>query len=305
MTNTDIMNNQIAEIKLMQLRDIAFEYLPTARERMLADAKFINHTGYRYWVRLYSVATQQATMNMSASELVSMRLLQEISSYCMELSTGFVPTVDGNSDLSEEDKNLYMSISPQELHDSSLERIITAIDNFSDITGKDMKAFNIPSLKTTNFSPENTNEIAVIDITKHNFDVALSFAGENREYVKNVADHLNNIIGSHSYFYDANYVAQLARPSLDNLLQDIYRNRSKLVVVFLCGDYEEKEWCGIEFRAIKEIIMEKQHEKIMFVKIGDGEVQGVFKTDGYIDGMQFNPVEVANFIKERVILLKD
>jgi len=144
------------------------------------------------------------------------------------------------------------------------------------------------------------NKTGIIDITKHHFDVALSFAGENREYVKDVADHLSNMIGIHSYFYDSNYVAQLARPSLDNLLQDIYRNRSKLVVVFLCGDYEKKEWCGIEFRAIKEIIMEKQHEKIMFIKIGDGEVQGVFKIDGYIDGMNFTPNEVAEFIKERI-----
>lgn len=302
------MDNQIAEIKLMQLRDIAFEYLPTARERMLADAKFINRTGYKYWLRLWDVATQQSTMNMSASELVSMRLLQEISSYCVGLSTEFVPTVDESSNLSEEDKNLYLSISPQELHDSSRERIIAAVGNFSDITGKDMMKFNTLKelqLKTVHLPQENNNETSIIDITKHHFDVALSFAGENRKYVKDVADNLHKIIGAHSYFYDENYTAHLARGALDNLLQDIYRNRSKLVVVFLCEHYEEKEWCHIEFRAIKEIIMEKQYEKIMFVKIGHGEVQGVFKTDGYIDGMRFNPAEVANFIKERVILLKD
>lgn len=299
MTNVNIMNNQITEIKLIQLRDIAFEYLPTARERMLADAKFINRTGYKYWLNLYSVVTQQATMNMSASELVSMRLLQEVSFYCMGLSTGFVLSVDGDSDLSEEDKNLYMSISPQELHDSNLERIIAAIGNFSDITSKDMRAFNMPKkslLKTAN----------LVDITKHHFDVALSFAGENRKYVKKVADNLNKIIGVHSCFYDDNYKAQLASFSLDNLLQDIYRNRSKLVVVFLCGNYQEKKWCGIEFRSIREIIMEKKdNKKIMLVKMGDGEVEGVFKTDGYVDGRQHSPREIAEFIRERVILLKD
>jgi hypothetical protein len=165
---------------------------------------------------------------------------------------------------------------------------------------KDVDLSKILSLKGIDLPQWADNKVGIIDITKHHFDVALSFAGENREYVKDVADHLSNIIGSHSCFYDANYLAQLARQSLDNLLQDIYRNRSKLVVVFLCGNYEEKEWCGIEFRAIKEIIMEKQHEKIMFVKIGDGKVQGVFKTDGYVDGMDFTPNEVAKFIKERI-----
>lgn len=147
------------------------------------------------------------------------------------------------------------------------------------------------------------SESKAVDITKHEFDVALSFPGEVRNYIEPIAAELEREIGPNSYFYDNNYVAQLARPSLDELLQDIYKNRSKLVVVFLCEKYQEKEWCGIEFRAIKEIIMDRQHEKVMFVKMDDGEVQGVFKTDGYINGRKHSPSDVAGFIKERISLL--
>jgi len=139
-----------------------------------------------------------------------------------------------------------------------------------------------------------------VDITNHEFDVALSFPGEIRDYVEPIAANLEILIGSHSCFYDRNYTAQLARPSLDTLLQDIYRNRSKLVVVFLCEKYQEKQWCGIEFRAIKDIIMERKNEKIMFVKMDDGKVDGVFKTDGYIDGRKFSPSDMASFIQERL-----
>lgn len=146
-------------------------------------------------------------------------------------------------------------------------------------------------------------ETKAVDITKHQFDVALSFPGEVRDYIEPIVAELEREVGPNSYFYDKNYTAQLARPSLDELLQDIYRNRSKLVVVFLCEKYQEKEWCGIEFRAIKEIIMERQNEKIMFVKMDDGAVEGVFKTDGYIDGRVHTPTEVAGFIKERIDLL--
>ena len=142
-----------------------------------------------------------------------------------------------------------------------------------------------------------------VDITAHGFDVALSFPGEIRGYVEPVAAELERIIGPNSYFYDHNYVSQLARPSLDVLLQDIYRNRSKLVVVFLCSNYQEKEWCGIEFRAIKEIMMQREHNKVMFVKMDDGQVEGVFKTDGYIDGRKYGPADVARFIQERRDLL--
>jgi hypothetical protein len=142
-----------------------------------------------------------------------------------------------------------------------------------------------------------------VDITTHHFDVALSFPGERRDYVEQVVAALEGEIGPNSYFYDRNYLAQLARPSLDTLLQDIYRNRSKLVVVFLCGDYQDKEWCGIEFRAIKEIIMESDYRRVMFVRMDDGNVEGVFRTDGYVDARKHSPKDVARLIQERVAIL--
>lgn len=92
-----------------------------------------------------------------------------------------------------------------------------------------------------------------VDIESHSFDVGLSFPGEARGLVEPIAKELERTIGPNSYFYDNNYVSQLARPGLDVLLQDIYRKRSKLVVVFLSSDYQRKEWCGVDFRAIKEV----------------------------------------------------
>ena len=114
---------------------------------------------------------------------------------------------------------------------------------------------------------------------------------------------LEKLIDTNQIFYDDNYKSQLARPSIDILLQDIYRNRSKLVVVFLCEKYQEKEWCGVEFRPIKEMIKEKDHEKIMFIRLDNGHVDGIFSTDGYIDGRTHSPREVANFINQRINLL--
>jgi hypothetical protein len=142
-----------------------------------------------------------------------------------------------------------------------------------------------------------------VDISTHSFEVALSFPGEVRSLVEQIALGLERRIGPNSYFYDNNYVSQLARPSLDTLLQDIYRNRSKLVVVFLGGDYHKKDWCGIEFRAIKEIIMERDHKRIMFIRTDDGSVDGVFKTDGYVDARRFSPADLAGFINERSELI--
>lgn len=142
-----------------------------------------------------------------------------------------------------------------------------------------------------------------VDITTHYFDVSVSFPGEVRETVELIVSSLEELIGPNSCFYDNNYKSQLARPSLDELLQDIYRNRSKLIVVFLCEKYQEKEWCGVEFRAIRELIFERENEKVMFIKMDEGAVSGVFKTDGYIDGKAHAPEEIAVFIQERLSLL--
>lgn len=143
----------------------------------------------------------------------------------------------------------------------------------------------------------------LVDITNHYFKVSFTFPGEARNTVEAVERELEKIIDTNDIFYDNNFISQLAIPSLDILLQDIYRNRTKLIVVFLCEKYQEKEWCGIEFRAIREMIMEKEIGKIMFIRLDKGHVDGVFNTDGYIDGTKFTPQQLAEFINERLILL--
>ncbi|WP_281290148.1 TIR domain-containing protein [Rhodoligotrophos appendicifer] len=142
-----------------------------------------------------------------------------------------------------------------------------------------------------------------MNLRDHQFDVALSFPGEARAYVEQVAKHLERLLGPDRYFYDRNYTAQLARPSLDTFLQAIYRERSRMVVVFAGGDYQLKDWCGVEFRAVREIINAREHDRIMFVRMDDGEVEGIFGHDGYADSRHHDAAEIASFIVERVHLL--
>jgi hypothetical protein len=97
--------------------------------------------------------------------------------------------------------------------------------------------------------------------------------------------------------------AQLARPSLDTFLQQIYRDRSKLIFVFVGKDYEQKEWCGIDFRAIRQVINERAGDRVMYVRMDDGIVAGVLNLDGYVDARQYSPGQIAGFIQERISLI--
>jgi hypothetical protein len=152
--------------------------------------------------------------------------------------------------------------------------------------------------------PSSMRDVAnTVEVSTHVFDVALSFPGEVRPIVDEISQELERRLGPNTYFYDNNYVSQLAQPSLDTLLQGVY-SRATLDVVFLSADYQRKDWCGVEFRAIREIMLNRQNERVMFVRTDDGEVAGVFKTDGYVDARKYKPDEIANFICERVNILK-
>ena len=144
----------------------------------------------------------------------------------------------------------------------------------------------------------NTN---VSDIA---FKVAVSFPGEKRRYVSRVVDVLREKLGPDSVFYDLDYQAQIARPNADILLQNIYHKQSDLIVVFLCKEYSQKEWCGLEFRAIRDLIKSKEDDKIMFVKFDNAEIDGTFSIDGYIDAKKYKTQQVANYILERLRTLQ-
>ena len=132
------------------------------------------------------------------------------------------------------------------------------------------------------------------------FKVALSFPGEKRGYVEEVAAELKRRLPRGTVFYDKDFTSQLARPNLDTLLQRIYLNNSDLVVVLLSSDYEEKEWCGLEWRAVRQIIKNKSDHSVMFMRFDDASVKGAFSIDGYIDLNSYDPVQAARLIVEFV-----
>ena len=134
------------------------------------------------------------------------------------------------------------------------------------------------------------------------FKVAFSFPGELRDFVREVVARVKDGLTGEGVFYDDDFVAQLARPNLDNLLQAVYLNNSDLLVVFLSADYERKMWCGVEWRAIRAVINNKADESVMLVRADDAAIPGIFPQDGYIDMSRFTPEQVAGFVLQRARL---
>jgi hypothetical protein len=145
--------------------------------------------------------------------------------------------------------------------------------------------------------PYPSRNAAPTSLWKKQFDVSLSFPGEKRPFVSQVAAGLRE--RSVNVFYDQYFEAELARPNLDVLLQHIYHDCSKLVVVFICRDYEQKEWCGLEWRAIRDLIKKKRSQNLMLFRFDDAEMAGLLSIDGYIDLRDRTPEDAVRAILQR------
>jgi hypothetical protein len=78
----------------------------------------------------------------------------------------------------------------------------------------------------------------------HEFDVALSYTGEDRGYVAAVADGLRE--AGVRVFYDEFQVADLWGADLYGYLDDVYRKRARFTIVFVSENYTAKAWTSHE-----------------------------------------------------------
>ncbi len=131
------------------------------------------------------------------------------------------------------------------------------------------------------------------------FKIALSFPSEHRGFVEQVAARLADQVGRDRVLYDKYYEAEFARPDLDTYLQRLYHDESELIAVFLCADYERKDWCGLEWRAIRDLIKKRQASTVMPLRFDDTAIPGLFSTDGYVWIGGRSPQEIADLILQR------
>lgn len=137
------------------------------------------------------------------------------------------------------------------------------------------------------------------------FDVALSFPGERRAFVAEVARHLASVFGKDRVLYDQYHEAEFARLDLDVYLPRLYRAEAELIVVFLSSDYAAKRWCGLEWRHIRQLIATSEQQRVMFASFGDlGDLSqlGILAGDGYLDIGTRSAEVIAEAVRERLRL---
>ncbi len=135
----------------------------------------------------------------------------------------------------------------------------------------------------------------------YKYDVAFSFAGEDREYVENVALFLKkkNIAVFYDYFEEEN----LWGKNLISYLEEIYTHKSKYCVIFISQYYVQKDWTSYESAAAMVRMLDsnlKQKEYLLPVKFDETKVSGVLSTIGFIDGKRKSPDELGKLIIKKL-----
>lgn len=131
----------------------------------------------------------------------------------------------------------------------------------------------------------------------YNYDVALSFAGEDREYVEDCAEILRAL--GFNVFYDNYEQDTLLGKDLYLFLADIYKNCSKYAAIFISKDYIRKRWTKHEFRFINAREFEQDDEYLLPIRIDDTVVPEIPPTMGYIYAS--TPLETAKIIAKKLV----
>lgn len=134
---------------------------------------------------------------------------------------------------------------------------------------------------------------------KYDYDVALSFAGEDRSYVEKVAEILKSY--DIPIFYDAYESTTLWGKDLYLHLDEVYRVRSRFCVMFLSENYAKKLWTNHEMKSAQARAFEERgNEYLLPVKIDDTEIPGIRSTIAYLDARVISPSELANTVAEKL-----
>jgi len=129
------------------------------------------------------------------------------------------------------------------------------------------------------------------------YDVAVSFAGEDRSIVECFVKELE--IRQITVFYDFDQQAQLWGKDLRVKLADVY-NEAQYMVVFLSKNYPEKDWADFELTIGKETAKKRTKEYLLPVLVDDVNVIGIKNTVSYIDLRKHKIEKIAEMVVEKI-----
>jgi len=126
------------------------------------------------------------------------------------------------------------------------------------------------------------------------YDVALSFAGEDRVHAEALANSLRS--AGVRVFYDNFERENLWGKDLFQHLADVYGEKANYCVVFVSAHYLAKNWTKHELRQAQARSFHLDREYILPVRLDDAVLPGLPATVGYLDLRHTSVARIATLL---------
>ena len=130
------------------------------------------------------------------------------------------------------------------------------------------------------------------------YDIAISFAGENRAVAEEIAKKLTS--SGIKVFYDSYEKATLWGKDLYEHLNDVYKNKATFCLMIISNDYKQKQWTNHERKAAQARAFSQNKEYILPLKLDDTEIPGLNETIGYVDFRNSDADEIIGLLKSKL-----
>ncbi|MEA3053203.1 MAG: hypothetical protein QOG72_2106 [Sphingomonadales bacterium] len=134
-------------------------------------------------------------------------------------------------------------------------------------------------------------------LAQFDYEVVISFAGEQRVTARNLAGQLRK--RGCRVFYDEDEQQGLLGKTLSPLLRALFRDRSMSCVALISADYAAKPWPRLEWAAIGERLA-RDPEYLLPLRIDDTRLEGVSDDLGFLDLRRVGAEEAANAVADGV-----
>ena len=132
-----------------------------------------------------------------------------------------------------------------------------------------LKAAASTAIQSGETASETTGRVRKVSTDGPRYQVALSFAGEQRDYVEEVARHLQS--RSIGVFYDGFEEVSLWGRSGAEAFHEAFAEHSAYVVMFISEAYVSKAWPNHERRSALSRMIRRKDEYILPVRFDDAE----------------------------------
>jgi hypothetical protein len=128
-------------------------------------------------------------------------------------------------------------------------------------------------------------------------DVAISFAGEDRDVAEAIVRELD--ARGINYFYDDEHRSELWGENLYDRLSDLYQHDARFALVLVSRHYVRKRWTKHERQAIQARAFEQDGAYLLPVKLDNSKLEGLLRTVAYLP-WEDNPDDIADLIGQKL-----